>query len=120
MIALDHERITIAQDRLDVRCALPCVGENTEALRPGMTAGVTLDGITVEDALLLPEEALVDRERRRVVFVVEDGVAVKREPLLGAGYSNRLHILAGLAAGEQVVVAGHGRLLHGTAVLVQD
>ncbi|MCB1844244.1 MAG: efflux RND transporter periplasmic adaptor subunit, partial [Halioglobus sp.] len=55
------------------------------ALRPGMTARVALAATRMPDVLLLPEDALVDRQRRRVVFVVENGVARQREPLLAAG-----------------------------------
>jgi RND family efflux transporter MFP subunit len=88
----------------------------TDALRPGMTARAELQGISVPDALLLPESALVDRNRRRVVFVVEEGVAHLREPLLAAGFSNRLQILDGLVAGDKVVVAGQSHLLDGDAV----
>jgi RND family efflux transporter MFP subunit len=91
---------------------------DTDSLRPGMTARAELQGIRVADALLLPEAALVDRNRRRVVFVVEQGVAHMREPLLAAGFSNRLQILEGLAAGDTVVVAGQSLLLDGTAVTV--
>jgi RND family efflux transporter MFP subunit len=92
----------------------------TDALRPGMTARVELQGIVILDALLLPETALVDRHRRRVVFVVEEGVAHLREPLLAAGFSNRLQILQGLAAGDQIVVAGQSLLLDGAAVTVRS
>lgn len=92
---------------------------DTDALRPGMTASAQLQGISQPDALLLPEQALVDRNRRRVVFVVEDGVARLREPLLAAGFSNRLQILAGLAAGDKVVIAGQALLLDGDAVTVR-
>ncbi len=87
-----------------------------QRLRPGMTANVTIEGVSVPDALLLPEEALVDRDRRRVVFVVEDGVARLREPLLAAGFSNRLQIIDGLSPGDQVVTQGQARLLDGTPV----
>lgn len=93
---------------------------DTDALRPGMTASAQLQGISEPDALLLPEQALVDRNRRRVVFVVEDGVARLREPLLAAGFSNRLQILAGLAAGDKVVVTGQSLLLDGDAVTVRS
>lgn len=92
---------------------------DTDALRPGMTASAQLQGISVPDALLLPEQALVDRNRRRMVFVVEDGVALLREPLLAAGFSNRLQILSGLAAGDKVVVSGQALLLDGDAVTVR-
>lgn len=95
------------------------VGE-ADSLRPGMTARVSLQGISFPEALLLPESALVDRDRRRVVFVVEQGVARMREPLLAAGFSNRLQILEGLAAGDKVVVAGQSLLLDGDAVTVRN
>jgi RND family efflux transporter MFP subunit len=92
---------------------------DTAALRPGMTARAQLQGISVSDALALPEAALVDRNRRRVVFVVEDGVVHLREPLLAAGFSNRLQILEGLAAGDKVVIKGQPLLLDGDAVTVR-
>lgn len=93
---------------------------DTDALRPGMTASAELQSISVPDALLLPEAALVDRNRRRVVFVVENGIARLREPLLAAGFSNRLQILEGLVAGDQVVVAGQALLLDGDAVTARS
>lgn len=92
--------------------------EPDQMSRPGMTASVAIEGISVPNALLLPESALVDRQRRRVVFVVEEGIARMREPLLAAGFSNRLQIIDGLKAGEQVVVAGQSRLRDGSAVRV--
>lgn len=91
-----------------------------DALRPGMTAAAVLEGIVVPDVLLLPEQSLVDRERRRVVFVVEQGVAHVREPLLAAGFSNRLQILAGLAPGDQVVVEGQSLLVDGASVSIRS
>ena len=91
-----------------------------DALRPGMTAAAVLEGIGVPDVLLLPEQSLVDRQRRRVVFVVEQGVAHMREPLLAAGFSNRLQILAGLAPGDQVVVEGQSLLVDGASVSIRS
>lgn len=93
---------------------------DTAALRPGMTARAELQGISVPDALVLPEAALVDRNRRRVVFVVDNGVVHLREPLLAAGFSNRLQILEGLAAGDKVVIAGQPLLLDGDSVTVRS
>ena len=93
---------------------------DTDTLRPGMTASAVLDGISIPDALLLPEAALVDRDRRRVVFVVEEGVARIREPLLAAAFSDRLHVLAGLSPGQQVVIEGQQLLLDGTPVRIRS
>lgn len=95
------------------------ITDDAEALRPGMTARAELDGVSVPDALLLPEGALVDRQRRRVVFVVEEGRARMREPLLAAGFNNRLQILSGLSVGDQVVIDGHTLLVDGSEVTVR-
>lgn len=93
--------------------------DETDALRPGMTAAAVLEGISVPNTLLLPESALVNRDRRRVVFVVTGDISHLREPILAAGFSNRLHIIDGLSAGEKVVTAGHEFLIDGSSVIVQ-
>ena len=98
--------------------------DETDTLRPGMTATAVLEGINIPDVLLLPESALVDRDRRRVVFIVEqDGlqnIARLREPLLAAGFGHRLHILDGVAPGDLVVTSGQRQLLEGTTVNIQS
>ena len=100
------------------------LADDTNALRPGMTATAVLEGIHIPDVLLLPESALVDRDRRRVVFTIErDGlqsVARIREPLLVAGFGHRLQILDGIASGDLVITSGQERLLEGTAVSIQS
>ena len=96
--------------------------DETDTLRPGMTATAVLEGINIPDVLLLPESALVDRDRRRVVFIVEEdaqrSVARLREPMLAAGFGQRLHILDGVAPGDLVVISGQERLLEGTVVSI--
>ena len=96
------------------------LSDAVDSLRPGMTARAVLDGIRVPDALLLPESALVDRNRRRVVFVVEAGVARMREPVLAAGFNNRLQVLRGLSPGDQIVTDGQASLLDGTVISIRD
>ena len=71
------------------------------------------------ELLALPERALVDRDRRRVVFVVEEGVARRREPVLGAGLSDSLRVLAGLEAGDEVIISGQRQLVDGSPVSVR-
>ncbi len=95
------------------------LSDNINALRPGMTASALLDGIAVPNTLLLPEAALIDRNRRRVVFIVEQGVAHLREPSLAAGFSNRLHILGGLSAGDKVIIQGQEQLQDGASVNIR-
>ncbi len=102
-------------------------------LRAGMTARVELAGLTYDGALLVPAAATVDRRRRRVVFVVRDGAVREVEPVLaatpggrtpggrtpgGGTLGERYPVLAGLEAGDAVVVSGLEGLVDGTPVEV--
>jgi membrane fusion protein (multidrug efflux system) len=90
-----------------------------EALRPGMTVSVEMEAEEISGALTLPEQAVVDYHRRRVVFVEENGVARVREPVLAAGLSNKLLVLSGLSAGDRVITQGQFRLVEGAPVHVR-
>ena len=97
--------------------------DESSVLRPGMTASVEIKGLVAPEALLLPESALVHRNRRRVVFVVErqqgKTIARIREPRLAAGFSRRLLVLAGLEAGEEVITDGLDGVVEGSEVTVR-
>ena len=98
-----------------VKLAIP----NTEGLlRPGMTARVRLRGLTYEDAILIPDSALVDRNRRRVVYKVVEGRAVQIEPLVSLSSMDLVHVLSGLQAGDQLIVGGIENIVDGTPVRV--
>lgn len=57
-----------------------------------------------EDALTVPASALFRRDGEWAVFVVEDGRARLRPVQLGPGSGLRTEVLAGLVAGDRVVV----------------
>ncbi len=87
-------------------------------LRPGMTARVNLQGLTYQDAILIPERALVDRNRRRVAYKVENGKAVQVEPIISLTTVDQAHVLSGLQAGDRLIVNGLANIVAGTPVKV--
>ncbi len=87
-------------------------------LRPGMTARVKLQGLTYQAAILIPERALVDRNRRRVAYKVEDGKAVQVEPIVALTTVDQAHVLSGLQAGDQLIINGLANIVDGTPVKV--
>ena len=98
-----------------VKLAIP----NTEGLlRPGMTARVSLQGLKYEDAILIPDSALVDRSRRRVAYKVVDGKAKQVEPVVALSTMDMVHVLSGLQAGDQLIVGGVENIVDGTPVKV--
>jgi membrane fusion protein (multidrug efflux system) len=85
------------------------------ALKPGMFLNVALAN-DERDALVIPEEALTPEAERQYVFVVADGKAERREVRIGGRRPGTVEILAGLAAGEKVVIEGTQKVRDGSAV----
>lgn len=98
-------------------------------LRPGMFARVLTVFAVNEAALVVPEEALVPQGGKQFVFKLEkDGegdaaklVSKRTEVQLGVRQGAQVQVVAGVAEGDTVVVAGQQRLQRdGTAVRVVD
>lgn len=73
-------------------------------LRPGMYADVLLD-VDLGQALVIPDDAVLDSGLRQVVFVALGGGRFSpREVTVGERTGGLAQVLSGLEAGEQVVV----------------
>ena len=79
-------------------------------LRPGLFARVELEVDVREDAVLVPEAAVVLQEAGPIVYRVEEGRALATPVVTGARRDGRVEIREGLAAGASVVVNGHVRV----------
>lgn len=111
-----------------VRAVLANAGAGKEApLRPGMFARVTVVFSVNEQALVVPEEAIVPQGGRqfvvRVVKAAEGGALTSKRQVvqLGLRRDGQVELLSGVAAGDTVVVAGQQRLqADGTPVKVVE
>lgn len=92
------------------------VADPPAQVRSGSFVGVKMVRTRNPDARWLPREAVIRGPRGAHVFVVEDGVARRREVVLGAEENGKQEIAEGLDAGEEVVLSGHGGLEDGEAV----
>lgn len=104
-----------------------CIDNRQQQLRPGMFARVNAVFGSRDNALVIPEEAIIPQGGRTFVVKIVPGdkpeakvserVAVK----VGLRLPGKVEILEGLSAGDTVVTAGHQRLQKdGTAVRVVD
>jgi RND family efflux transporter MFP subunit len=84
-------------------------------LRPGTFGEVVVEVKTREDALAVPQKAILEN---KYVFVAQDGKAVKREVTLGLQNTNLVEIQSGLAEGDMVIVEGNFGLEEGTPLEV--
>ncbi|PKO48539.1 MAG: efflux transporter periplasmic adaptor subunit [Betaproteobacteria bacterium HGW-Betaproteobacteria-4] len=87
----------------------------TPEVRLGMTARVALDG-AVESALLVPLGAVIDAGQGPLVRVVKDGKVATRPVKVARFREDGVELSGGLAAGEQVIISGAGRLVDGQEV----
>jgi membrane fusion protein (multidrug efflux system) len=88
------------------------------ALRPGMFARVRLITRQEQDALILPEQAIVPQGEEQFVFKIVDGRALRTKVAVGQRRDGKVEILAGLSAGDTVVNAGQLKLRDGVVVSV--
>lgn len=77
------------------------------ALRLGMQANVRLDAGEQVTAMLIPKEAVLEHEGKKIVYVLLSGEEFERRELtIGDELGGRVAVLAGLNKGERVVTQG--------------
>ena len=96
------------------------VPNTDDVLKPGMFLSVTLVISRRDDAVLVPEEAIVSGASERFVYAVIDGMAVRTVVETGDSVAGRIEILSGLAPGIEVIVGGVQKVSDGTRVVVAD
>ena len=86
-------------------------------LRAGLFANVDLEIAQREDAILVPESAVVfDRQGTYVWRLDEDGVPTRAPIDLGLRTGGRVEVTLGLRPGDRIVVAGTHKVLEGERV----
>ncbi len=88
-------------------------------LTPGMYGRARLLGSGKYTAMLVPDEAIVTDQTRRLVYVVgQDGKVLARPVEIGAKVEGLRIVRAGLAPTERVILDGLGKVRPGAAVKV--
>jgi membrane fusion protein (multidrug efflux system) len=85
-------------------------------LRPGLFARVTLVLNEREDAIQVPEQALVPQGQDQYVFRVVDGKALFTKVSVGIRREGMMEILEGLGPDDEVVTAGQLKIRDGASV----
>lgn len=97
------------------------VANPEEEIKPGMHAEVEIVAEVYEDRLLVPQEAVLVRTGgRKLVFVVEGGLAKWRYIEIGLENEDYAEILDGVKEGELVIIEGHRTLAHDAKVRVVE
>ncbi len=104
---------------VDVRVAIV---DPSMRLRPGLTALARIVTSHVDDALLIPSQAIVRSDAGPAVYVAAktgDKTTAELRPITtGERTSDDVEVAKGLAAGDAVIIEGLARLKPGVAVVV--
>lgn len=93
--------------------AIEAVVDNADrSLAPGMFAEVSL-ALGEEPTPFVPTSAIIERDHRAFLFIVEDGRAAERIVTLGAKAGDRTAVSLGVKKGERVVVGPPAELSNG-------
>lgn len=96
------------------------VPNSERRLVSGLYANVWLETERLQDRLVVPDEAVLVRQGRDLVFVIEDGHAQWEYVDLGERSGNRVEITSGVAPGDTVAVDGHFALAHDAPVKIGE
>jgi len=92
--------------------------ENDDGLlAPGMFGRFEVAYEKHSEAIVIPAAAVLEEDNVSVVYVVEDGTAVRKVVTTGIEEDGQLEILTGLAGNEQIIVTGQNSLRDGSKVL---
>lgn len=91
-----------------------------EELKPGMHAEVEIAAEIHKNKLLVLQDAILTRSQRKLLFVVEDGLAKWRYIEIGLENEKYAEVLDGVKESEQVIVEGHFTLAHDARVKIVE
>lgn len=109
-------QVDIATRTLKMRA----IAENRDGkLYPGIFANVIMPLEVVDDALLVPTEALIPIQGGKKIFIIEDGKAKEVVVDTGTRTDRDVHVLSGIKVGDTILTSGVMSLKNGTPVQVK-
>jgi len=93
-----------------------------ERLKPGATVRVAIIAETIQNTLVVPATALLNSDEggQKIMIVTGDNTARERKVAVGVRQGDRVQILSGIQAGDQVITSGGLGLDDKAKVIVQE
>ena len=89
-------------------------------LKPGMYGEVKLILNVKKNAVIIPSSAIIERNGKDLVFMVNSEKAVQVEPAFDIQEGDRISVISGVKPGDQVIVIGQQNLNEGDKVVVTE
>ena len=92
------------------------VDNSERELRPGMLARATFTQRVDQDQVVVPRHAIMERDMGRIVYVVDNDIAIQRKVAIGITQREKVQVIMGLSKGEKLVIEGHTKLTDGEEI----
>jgi RND family efflux transporter MFP subunit len=89
-------------------------------LLPGMFVTIRIPFEIHEDAVLVPEEAILEFEDVDIVYIAQGDIAVRREVELGIREEGIIEIIDGIDENDQIIVVGNRFLKDGIKIEIRE
>lgn len=124
--ALDKEIFTgtitnissVMEDRLKAYPVTITLNNKEHKIKAGMYAEVEVVTDVQKDALIIPAQAVINRDGSSTVYVVEEDKALQKEVVTGLSNGKETVIIEGLELGEEVIIRGNDNVVTGDLVSV--
>ena len=88
---------------------------------PAQFVRVTLSGMELVNAILIPQQAVIQTQKGSMVVVIGEGDKAEMRPVdLGDNYGDSFLLNKGVKAGERIVVEGGNKAVPGQPVRIQQ
>ena len=94
--------------------------DKSQALAANQSVTLHIPIAKLRDIVTVHKDAVINREGKNVVFVVEKRRARLKEVVLGDAIGNRFEVIQGLEPEDQVVIRGNERLKDGKRVTTES
>lgn len=109
--------INASSRTINVRARL---AQNTKKqVLPGTYAEVLVSTKLIENALLVPTQAVVPEINNQTVYIYKNGKAVRKTIELGTRTADKVHVLSGINAGDTLITTGLLQIKDGGQVKLQ-
>ncbi len=92
------------------------IKNKTGLLRPGILINIDIILDEINDAILIPEKAILTSRDYSYVFVVDKDLAKLRKVITGISNDGKTQILEGISSDDLVVTLGHEKLKDGSRI----
>jgi len=100
--------------------AVQAMASNSDnKLQPGMTAQVEMVIDIHQNAMVIPESALIEQDGKSFVYLIENGNAKKTPVTIGIHQNDQVEITDGPLDGKEVIISGTDHIHDGEPVVIE-